>query len=85
MSLDFFHRTCVKDFKEHGWSVPSRRSTESELTAGLEALDGGRFGIAHLLNMVWQPILKHLDQLAAGDRPPGQGRSNATNRPSSSR
>ena len=73
LTLTFVKETCLGDLKKHGLVVPSWNKAEAELTAGLEAQAADprepRVGIGHMFNMLWQPINKHLGELAAGDDP----------------
>jgi len=74
-----FKDHIVAELRLEGFAVPSRIALESTIVAGLEDLEkvqrgahapGKECSLIHLLNLVWQPILHWIDDLAKGQEPP---------------
>ena len=71
ISYHFLHETIVPALREKGFQMPSRRSCVAALTANLEPLPTRRFGqkekeglccsFAHLLNLIWAPVLEYME------------------------
>ena len=69
LSLKFVLEVVVPELAKRGFAVPVRRSCPAALAAGLEPLpirnfknaEGQGCSFAHVLNLVWAPILQHLE------------------------
>ena len=64
----YVQRVLAKHLGEQGFETPAWANADAELTMGLDPLPltGGRRpgrGVAftHLVNMVWQPVLRHME------------------------
>ena len=68
-------QVLVAQLKADDFEVPGRSEVEEALTANLEELttstyhnrDGRHCSYYHLLNLVWQPILRYIEKLAIGE------------------
>ena len=75
LTVGYLKDTLSSHLRTAGCAMPSRRSLEDALAAGLEDLPTKRvlkndrrcFSFAHLLNMVWGPVIDYLDSAAEGE------------------
>ena len=75
LTVGYLKDTLLSQLRTAGCAMPSRRSLEDALAAGLEDLPTKRvlkhdrrcFSWAHLLNMVWGPVVDYLDSAAEGE------------------
>ena len=83
--LRFLENEGKAELADNGFAVPSRRQVEAFLQAGLEPLPertgtpvlfpglNGRTSTvcsyAHLLNLVWQPIMCYIEGIVNGEEP----------------
>ena len=56
------------DLKQDGFAVPVRTSLQTCLTAGL-ADPGGTYNFAHVVNLIWMPLLQYMDSCASDSEP----------------
>ncbi len=74
MSVTVFERTALPELRAEGFDVPSYRSLQSTLTAGLEPLVVEQrtsyrgphpvvCSFCNFLNLLWGPVLKHIENL----------------------
>ena len=77
LPFTFVDRAVRKDLTHEGLSFPSRRLLQKQLTSDLEPLQahtrkaGGianvqEVTLMHVLNLVWQPLIEHIDALIEG-------------------
>ena len=77
LPFKFVDRAVRKDLTHEGLSFPSRRLLQKQLTSDLEPLQahtrkaGGianvqEVTLMHVLNLVWQPLIEHIDALIEG-------------------
>ena len=72
----FVEKIVRKELSAEGFSVPVQRQLLTHLALGLEPLESSAGSISqraechitfgHLLNMVWQPLLQHIEALING-------------------
>ena len=69
LTLRTIERTVLLQLRQAGFEVPSTRALVSTLQAGLVPVTANDYGFAHILNLVWQPLLRYIEGLAAGEEP----------------
>ena len=69
LTLRTIERTVLPQLRQAGFDVPSTRALVSTLEAGLVPVTANDYGFAHILNLVWQPLLRYIEGLAAGEEP----------------
>ena len=75
--LNFLVNEGKAELADNGFAVPIRRQVEAFLQAGLEpllerTLNGRTSTVcsyAHLLNLVWQPIMCYIEGIVNGEEP----------------
>ena len=75
----YVQRVLVNDLGGQGFETPTWAKADTELTMGLDPLpltsdrrSGRGVAFTHLVNMVWQPVLRHMGGELPLDRTCGQ-------------
>ena len=79
LPLRYVERECLPKMKKQGYCLPAKRALRSTLESGLEALPVETLcrrqesvtmcTLWHFLNLLWQPICTHIEDLLRGMTP----------------
>jgi hypothetical protein len=60
VSYRFVRERILPELRIEGFAVPSQRSLQEALVAGLDA-SPARYSFAHVMNLLWMPLIEYMD------------------------